>query len=191
MLALVTDDTTDVQPVGGTLRSPALRRGELAKVSPDRHHFDLAKPCGQHLSAIEIRIGDPEQRAPREQCKLIAAQLDVLPGAFTLEIVLGSDVVVDGDHRIRKCDDLVEDIMAGRVVKQEELVIRTPVPMDRADSIVKGRRDVLTEDLRMEAHLLKLSLEEEHLVGDGVPHRGSRVELVYGVVTDHLVATTT
>ena len=126
-----------------------------------------------------------------QQRKLFPPEPDIAPNRFVLEVPLRCHVVIDGDDRIRQCDDIVEEVVADRVVQQEQLAIRSRIGMDGVDAPMQLRRNVLGEDLRIEAGLAEQSLETQHLIGDRISGRRAGVELMDRIEWLHFVATIT
>src|ERR1019366_9676632 len=88
VLALVADESADVEPVVGCPSVNTVDRYEVAEVHPDRQHLDPAKPRGEHLPTIEVRVGYPEQSATGQQRQLVPAEPDVGPDEVALEVPL-------------------------------------------------------------------------------------------------------
>ena len=194
VLALVTDQPTHVQPVVRGMIACTIgpvRRGELAEVHSHRQHLDPVKACRQHVAPVEVGDGDTEESPLCEHRQLFPALPDVTANAGVREVPFGRHVVVHDDHVVRDVDDVVERVVADRVVDQQQLGARTGESVDRSDPILQPDRDVLGEDLRPIPHLTQQRLEFEHLVGDRVTEGRSRVELVDRLVSVHLVATMT
>ncbi len=124
VLALVADQPAHVEPVvGGVLGRPRgpVPRGELAEVHTHRQDLDPAESRREHLTAVEVRDRDAEQRAVREKLELLPTLADVTPDTLVLEVPLGRHVVVHDDHVVRKVDHVVERVVADRVMDQQQL----------------------------------------------------------------------
>jgi hypothetical protein len=191
VLALVPDDPPDVEPVVGSDAGPGGCIGKLAEVDSDRQHLDPAESDGQHLPAVEVGIGDAEQRAAGKCGELFAPEPDVTACGLVVEVVLRRDVVIHGHDVVGERDDVVKGVIPHRVVQEEEVRLRTPVSVHQADTVLEARRDVLGEDLGFESQLTQKPLQLEHLVGDRISHSRSGMELVDCPVLDHLEATMT
>ena len=75
------------------------------------------------------------------------------------------------------------------MMEKQEFGFRTAVAVDRMDPVFETGGQMLGEDLGVEAHLLQMLLELQHLIGDGVSTGSPGVELVDRGVALHLVAT--
>ena len=178
----LSDDEDRGALVGEPVRDVRIRRDvELLPVVEDRDDRGLLQSGGLELLAVELAVGEAELRDRRELVQLGAAELAVALRVIVeaAEVLGGRDVVVNDCLFLRELRDLAEDVVAHRVVDEQECVAGQPLQIapvadERADLGLGLPREQIAAHVRRPEHPLQL----EAVVPDRIAVRDDRMKLM-------------